>query len=142
MFRFLLFLIFIILIQRLLKTLQEQKKQQQEEAGKDKFEDIFQTLGFPFPQEVTPEPEPEKPKQPSVVKMEIKKPEIKIPELKSVKIEAPRKEITEEVKEELLALSEDKLEEGIVLSEILGLPKAYQIRRGGGIGIRAGLKNR
>ena len=143
MWRFLLFIIFIILIQKLSKALQEQQKEQQKETTKEKVEDIFQTLGFPLPEEIPPEPKPVRPKEPAIIKKEIKKPEpeIKIPEFKPPEIIPEPKQI-EEAKEELPTFSTDKLVEGIVLSVILGPPKAYQIRRGGGIGIRAGLKNR
>jgi hypothetical protein len=140
MFRFLTFLIFIILIQRLIKTLQGQQKEQPEPT-EDEIKDYFQNLGFPPPRELPLKPKPEISKQPSIVKREIKKAEVKISEVKPEKIEAAPKEITEEAKEELPTFSEDKLEEGIILSEILSPPKAYQMRRGGGIGIRAGLKN-
>ena len=139
MLRFLTFLIYIILIQKLLKNLQEQQKEQQKQPTEQEIKDYFQTLGFPPPEETPPEPEPERPKQPVIAKQEIKKPELEIVEPKSVKIEPQFQEI-EESQEELLTFSTDKLEEGIILSEILGLPKAYQIRRGGGIGIRAWLK--
>ena|GEM_PF-1281398 len=140
MFRFLTFLIFIILIQRLIKTLQGQQKKQTEPT-EEEIKNYFQSLGFPPPRELPLKPKPEKPKQPSIVKREIKKPEVRIPELKLARVEAPQKEIIEEADAELPTFSEDKLEEGIILSEILSPPKAYQIRRGGGIGIRAGLKN-
>jgi hypothetical protein len=139
MFRFLTFLIFIILIQKLLKTLQEQQKQQPEPTEKE-IKDYFQNLGFPPPEELPAEPSREMLKQPVIVKEEIKQPGPK-PELKPVKAEAPQKEIIEETKQEWLVFSEDKLEEGIILSEILSPPKAYQICRDGGIGRRAGLKN-
>ena len=141
MFRFLTFLIFIILIQKLLKTLKEQQKQQQEPT-EDEIKNYFQSLGFPPPEELPVQSKPESPEQPPLVKREIKKPEVEVSELKPVKIKAPCKEIIEETKEELPDFSEDKLEQGIILSEILSPPKAYQNRRGGGIGIRAGLKNR
>ncbi len=133
MFRFLIFLIFIILIQRLLKTLQEQQKQQQEPTEKE-IKNYFQALGLPPIKELPPEPRPEKAKQPPI---RIKKPEVKIPELKPVKMKAMHKEMIEETKEELPVFSEDKLEEGIILSAILGPPKAYQIRRSGEIGRHA-----
>ncbi len=136
MWRFLLFVIFIILIQRLTRVLQEQQKEEQREPAKEKINELFKTLGFPLPEETPPEPKSERlesPKEPVIVKKEIKKPEVEIAEFKPTKIEPPPKR-TEEEEEELPAFSTDKLEEGIVLSEILGPPKAYQIRRGGGIG--------
>ena len=141
MWQFLIFIIFILLLQRLSKNLEEQRRQQQEEEKEEKIKDFFQTLGFPLPEEIPPKPKPEEPKEPAVIKKEIKKPEAGIAELKPEKVEPRGKEI-EEDEEELPTFSEDKLEEGIILSAILGPPKAHQIRRGGGIGIRAGLKNR
>lgn len=116
MWRLLLFLIFIILFQRFSKALQEQQEKQQKEE-----------------QEIPPQPKPEKPKKPVIIKREIKRPEVEIAEFRPTRIELPPKQ-TEEAKEQLPTLSTDKLEEGIILSEILGPPKAHQIRRGGGIG--------
>ena len=136
MFRFLIFLIFIIFIQRLFKTLQEQQREQPKEPAEEEIKNYFQTLGFPAPEEIPPEPKLERPKQPPIVKEEDRKPQVKLAELKPAKIE-PQPEQIEKPKEELLSFSTDKLEQGIILSAILGPPKAYQIRRGGGIGIRA-----
>ena len=141
MWQFLIFIMFILLLQKFSKNLEEQRKQQEEETKEEKIGDLFQTLGFPLPEETPPRPEWKMPKEPAIVKKEIKRPEAEIAELKPEKIETPIKQI-EEAEEELPTFSEDKLQEGIILSEILGPPKAYQIRRGGGIGIRAGLKNR
>ena len=143
MFRFLTFLILILLIQRWLKSLQEQQEQQkeQEEPTEKEVKDYFQFLGFPPAEELPPKPELEKPKQPAIVKKKVKRIKEEVIEAKPAEIKlAPEK--TEEAEELLPALSTDKLQEGIILSEILGPPKAYQTRRGGGIGIRAGLKNR
>ena len=140
MFRFLLFLIFIILIQRMLKTAQEQQKEQKEPT-KDEIKKYFLTLGFPAPEESQPKPPREKPRQPLIVKKEMKEAGVKIAEPKPKKAKPIIKQ-EEEAEERLPIFSRDKLEEGIILSEILGPPKAYRICRGGGIGIRAGLKNR
>jgi hypothetical protein len=136
MFRFLTFLILILLIQRWLKSLQEQQEQQKEqkEPTEKEAKDYFQILGFPPAEELPPKPKLEKPKEPVVtVKKEVEKTELKIAELKPVKIEPSPQQI-EEIEEQLPDFSSDKLEQGIILSEILGPPKAYQTRRGGGIG--------
>ena len=142
MWQLLLFIIFIILIQKLNKGLKEQGQQERRKpsSSEETLKDIFQTMGFPLPEELPTKPKPEKPKKP-VIKKTAREPEIKITQQESAKLEtlaAPLEETTEE----LLALSQDKLEQAIILTEILSPPKAYQIRRGGGIGIRAGLKNR
>ena len=137
MFRFLLFITFLILIQKLIKTLQEQQKEQKE-PSEEETKDYFQSLGFPPPREIPPQPKPERPKEPVIAKREIKRPEIKIAEFKPTRIEVPPKQ----AEEELPTFSQDKLEEGIILSAILGPPKAYQIRRSVETGIRSGLKNR
>ena len=139
MWRFLTFLIFIILIQRLLKSLQEQQKEQKQPTEQE-LKNYFQGLGFPreeeIPAESKPEPKPEKPKQPVIVKKEAKELEVETAEPKPVEIEfLPKK--AEEVEEELPDFSTDKLEQGIVFSAILGPPKAYKIRRSGEIGRRA-----
>jgi hypothetical protein len=139
MFRFLIFLTFIILIQKLLKSLQEQQKEQAE-PNEEEIRDYFQTLGFPPPREIPPAPKPEKPKKPLIEKKKIKSLEAEFAQVKPVKIKPAPKQ-TEDREEELSITLRDKLEEGIILSEILGPPKAYQIRRGGGTGIHAGLKN-
>ena len=141
MFRFLIFLIIILLIQKKLKALQERQKQQQEEPTEKEIKHYFQSLGFPPPEEIPSKPKQEKTKEPVIVQKKIKKPEIKIAEIESTKHKLPLKEI-EDPKERLPSFLTDKLEEGIILSEILGPPKAYRSCRGGGIGIRAGLKNR
>ena len=141
MFRFLIFLIIILLIQRKLKALQEQQKGQQEAPTEEETKHYFQSLGFPPPEEIPSEPKQEKAKEPVIVQKQIKRPEVKIAELKPIKFKLPPEE-TEEAEEQLPSYSADKLEEGIILSEILGPPKAYRFCRGGGIGIRAGLKNR
>ena len=135
MFRFLTFLILILLIQRWLKSLQEQQEQQKEqkEPTEKEVKDYFQILGFPPAEELPPKPKLEEPKQPAIVKKQVKKLKEEAIEPKPAEIKFPPEKI-EEVEEELLALSTDKLEEGIILSEILGPPKAYQPRRGGGIG--------
>ena len=135
MWQFLTFIIFIILIQKLVKTLQEQQKEQKEPT-EEELRNYFQTLGLPLPEEIPPEPKPKRPKQPAIAKKEIKEPEIKVAELEPVKIE-PLPKQAEEPEEELVTFSTDKLEEGIVLSVILGPSKANQTRRSGGIGIRA-----
>ena len=140
MWRFLLFIIFIILIQRLSKSLQEQQKEQQKEEAEDRIENLFQTLGFPLPEKVPPQPKPEKPKEPPVKKKDTKRPEVITTQFKPPEIK-PQSNQLEETQEELVTFSTDKLTEGVILAVILGSPKAYQIRRGGGIGIHAGLKN-
>ena len=140
MFRFLLFITFLILIQKLIKTLQEQQKEQKE-PSEEETKDYFQSLEFPTPEEIPSEPKQEKLeklKEPVIAKREIKRPEIKIAEFKPTRIEVPPKQ----AEEELPTFSQDKLEEGIILSAILGPPKAYQIRRSVETGIRSGLKNR
>jgi hypothetical protein len=134
--QFLIFIIFILLLRKASRTLEEQRKEQQKEPTEEEIKNLFQTLGFPPPQEIPPEPKPERAEEPVIVKKEIKKPEVKIAELKPAKIKPPPKQV-EEAKEELLTFSQDKLEEGIILSEILGPPKAYQIRRSGEIGRHA-----
>ena len=146
MFRFLIFLILIILMQRFIKTLQEQQqkeqqKKQQQEPTEDEVRNYFQILGFPLPEEIPIEPKPERQKEPVITKKEIKKTEVGVSEDKPEKPE-PKLKQKEVKKEEVFILSADKLEEGILLSEILAPPKAHQLCRGGGIGIRAGLKNR
>lgn len=133
MWQLLLFIIILIVFQKLSKTLQQQQEQQQRESGEEKIGDLFKTLGFPLPEEIPPKPEWKKPEEPLIVKRKVKKPEVKITELKPLKPELPPEE-AEVLKEEELAFPQDKLEQGIILSEILGPPKAYQIRRGGGIG--------
>ena len=135
MFRFLTFLILILLIQRWLKSLQEQQGQQKEqkEPTEKEVKDYFQILGFPPAEELPPKPKLEEPKQPDIVKKKVKGLREEAIEPKPVETKlAPKK--TEEVEEELLAFSSDELEQGIIFSEILGPPKAYQTRRGGGIG--------
>lgn len=143
--RFLIFIIFLILLRKFVENLQKQQKQEQEEPREKEIDNYFQALGFPPPEEIKPEPKlrlrPEKPKEPVTIKKEIKKTETITPKLKPTQV-MPSLEQTEKTKEELLVFSQEKLQEGIILSIILGPPKAYQIRRGGGIGIRAGLKNR
>lgn len=132
MWQLILLFIFIILLQRLSKTLQEQPRRgQQGEVSRKKIEDLFQILGFPLPEEIPPKPE--RPKEPIIVKRKTKKPEVEIAELKPAKIE-PLPEQVEKTKEGLPTFSQDKLQEGIILSVILGPPKAHQIRRSGEIG--------
>ena len=135
MWRFLLFITFIILIQRLIKTLQEQQREQPEPT-EDEIRNYFQSLGFPPPEEIPPKPKPEKPKEPVIVKKAIKEPGVEITELKPRRIEPSPKQI-EKIEKKVSVFSTDKLEEGIILSEILGPPKAYRIRRSGEIGRRA-----
>ncbi len=146
MLRFLLFIIFIILMQRLMKTLQEQQKQQQEEMNNGEFEDIFQVLNIPAPsqpqrQRVPVEQEIQKTEKTAIVKKQIKKAEQETPGAKIDVVTPLQSEQAENGRTEPYSdglLSGDKIEEGIVLSEILGPPKAYQrIRRSGEIGRHA-----
>lgn len=99
-------------------------------------EEILETLGLPLP---IPR---EKPKEkieeaPILIQKEEVKPEIEVTPVEPL----PKPEISPETKPPEF-LSSDKLEEGIILSIILGPPKALTICRGVGTGIRSGLKNR
>ena len=138
--KFILFILLLILLHKLNKSIKEQQGRQEEEPSEEEIRDYFKTLGFPVPEEETPKLKQEKLKEKLIVKREIKTTEKKVADLKPTVTEAPYKPLEET--QELPSLTQDKLEEGIILSEILGPPKAYQSRRGGGIGIRAGLKNR
>lgn len=132
MWQLLLFIIFFFLIQKFSKTLEEQQKKEERKPAEERMKDLLETLGFPFPQEIPPQPKKERPEEPVIVRKEIKKPEVKIIELKPAKLEPPPERV-EETKEGLPTFSQDKLEEGIILSVILGAPRAYQIRRRGRI---------
>jgi hypothetical protein len=101
--------------------------------------EIFRSFGFPPAQQKYEAPKPKITRLPRVKKetqLELKD----APRYKP----APLPVAAEPIKEEAPALvfSLDKLEEGIILAEILGPPKAYQFCRGVGTGIRSGLKNR
>lgn len=150
------FIIFIILFQWLSKAIHKQQEQQQEKeppAGPQKdrrrsgVEELFESLGFSLPEEIPSAPKQEKVVMPqSEINRNVKKrkPEIRLepPKVNPEKDKIPYRQEEEPASSGLPEFSRDKLEEGIILSEILGPPKAYRIRRGGGIGIRAGLKNR
>lgn len=141
MWRLLIFIISIILLKRFFESLQKQYEQQQETPG-EKSNNLFETLGFPVVEEIPAQPKPEQmPKKPVIASREIKKPKLEPIGLKPAKVE-PLPKQTEEAKQKLPFRSPDKLKEGIILSAILGPPKAYQLRRGVGIGRRSGLKNR
>ena len=142
MWQLFLFLILIIVFHKLSKVLQEQQEQQQKKSGEGKVRELFQTLGFPLPEETVPLPKPQKPRPGKQEK--IWKPaeeDAKLELTQPAKLQLPSEPV-EKTEREPIVFYRDKLEEGIILSEILGPPKAYQIGRGGGIGIRAGLKNR
>ena len=103
--------------------------------------EIFRSFSFPLAQKQYEAPKP----KPKVKKLPpAKKPtQIEFKDAPRYK-RAPEPALVKPIKEEVPALvfSLDKLEEGIILAEILGPPKAYQFCRGVGTGIRSGLKNR
>lgn len=115
----------------------EKPGSREDDAGFQK--EIFRSFGLPLAQKQYQAPKPK------VKKMHpVKKP--KQLELK----DAPRYNQTPEPaavkatqqESPALVFSTDKLQEGIILAEILGPPKAYRFCRGVGTGIRSGLKNR
>lgn len=117
MWPFLIFIIFLIVFSYLSKVLEQQQE-------KEKIEKQPSQIGLPLLEEA---------RQPKPQIITIKE---ALPEAVQI-----QEKIQEEA-EEPSYFSMDKLEEGIILSIILGPPKADQLRRGGGIGIHAGLKNR
>jgi hypothetical protein len=108
-----------------------------EDIGFEK--EIFRSFGFPSAQKQYQAPKPKVrilPQTKKEAQLELKDaPRYKHP---------PEPAATKPAKKETPALvfSADKLQEGIILAEILGPPKAHQFRRGVGTGIRSGLKNR
>lgn len=128
MWQLLFFIILILLIQGLSKILE---KETNKKEPKEEIEKYFETLGFPT---IRIPPKKEKPPKLEEKKMEAQPP--------IIKEERPvLKEKISEIKEEISPLfPPGKLEEGIILSEILGPPKASRIRRGGEIGRHARLK--
>lgn len=122
-----LFILFMFILQIFLTK--AAKKQRELPSSEEEIGDIFETLGFPKP-----------PVQPKRVEPEIIKPQVPEEIIPPEEIKKVPAILAEETKKEPY-LSRETLEEGIVLSVILGPPKAYQICRGGGIGMHAGLKN-
>jgi len=120
MWQFLFFIIFILLIQGLSKILEkETKKRNSEEkpVTEEELEKYFETLGFPTLR--IPKPKREKPPE--------KKKEEKV-EVPVIKEEKPllKPEISKIEKKILPEFLLERLEEGIILSEILGPPKALR----------------
>lgn len=109
--------------------------------GQSDFEkQILKNFGFVFPQKY------EAPR-PKVREIPPKKKEKQLELKESPRYKArptPESVVVKTVKQETptFILNTEKLEEGIILAEILGPPKAYQFCRGVGTGIRSGLKNR
>lgn len=130
----LLFWLIIILIWIFISLLKRTKtiptKEEPSPPPKE-WEEILETLGFPIP----PKPEP-----PREIKLKLKEApvvlETRTEKPPSIKIEEKRAE------KEKVAFLTDRWEEGIILSTILGPPKAYQILPRCRNGIRSGLKNR
>lgn len=108
-----LFLLFIFILQIFLTK--AAKKQRELPSSEEEIGDIFETLGFPKP-----------PVQPKRVEPEIIKPEVLEEIIPSEKIEKPPTVLAEEPKKEM-TLSRETLEEGIILSVILGPPRAKEI---------------
>lgn len=133
---FLFFILFIFILQSLGQILERRRKIPPEEKTSEEspLEDILGTQEIPLPQEekipleVVSKEEEEK--KEGIEEKRLKK-EIKPQEIKP---------IFPEEREEIV--SSQELETAIIYSTIIGPPKALQIRRGAGIGIQAGLKNR
>ena len=103
----------------------------------DLVKEIFRSFSFPLAPQKYEAPKPKVTKAPRAKKetqLELED----APRYKPAPVAA--KPVIKEAP--ALVFSLDKLEEGIILAEILGPPKAYQFCRGVGIGIRSGLKNR
>jgi len=134
MWQLLFFVIFIFLIQGLSKVLEKEtkKRRPQEKPASEEIEEYFESIGFPTIR--MPVPKKERPAEKKKIEVEVpaikEKPVLKpeIPKIKeeilslfSLKPQIPK------IKEEILPLfSLEKIEEGIILSEILGLPKSLR----------------
>ena len=136
---FIIFIVVIFIFQALGQVLTKRQKQttpQGEKPSKGKtIEDILKTLGFPPIEEEPPAEvivEKKKEEKPKIEKAVGGKPQEEEKTVPALAEKLPEKEF----------LPLDKLEEAIIYSTIIGPPKAYQIRRGAGIGLQAGLKNR
>jgi hypothetical protein len=111
------------------------KPKSREDAGLAK--EVFRSFSFPLAQQKYEAPKPKVTRLPRVKK----ETQLELKDAQRYK-QAPLPAVAQPIKEVALVFSMDKLEEGIILAEILGPPKAYQFCRGVGTGIRSGLKNR
>ena len=136
MFRLLIFILIYIIFQKINKSIARQKEKLDRIPEQQPPGGFFTNLQ----PETPPRPQWQQSQKPSIFKKKIAPPQVKVIEpIKPAIKEFKQIDATEE---EVLDLSLERVKEGIILSEILGPPKAYQICRGGGIGRRAGLKNR
>ncbi|MCM8795917.1 MAG: hypothetical protein NC928_04470 [Candidatus Omnitrophica bacterium] len=119
MWQFLSFLLLIIIMHILLRTREEQKNTQQETKEERRTIWGFPPLEFPLPE---PEPQPKKERPKEIPLAEIKKSKI-TPQEKSSSISPSVLSLKPEIKAGI-DLDKEKLEEAIILSEILGPPKA------------------
>ncbi len=141
MWRFLFFIIFILLIQGLFKLLEKGEKEEELEekpTTEEELKKYFEALGLPVRVPTSKKEKIPKKKE----EIEEVKPSIIRPSAVEEKRPIPTPKIKTE--EEILTyFPSEKLEEGIILSEILGPPKSLKIlSRGVGTGRRSGLKNR
>ncbi len=146
-----LILIFIFFMFR--KFFQDLKKQTQaaeKETDTDETQRFLTDLGLITPTpSLVKSPQIDEEKQPVKqqdvsIEEKIKKPEPEVAKVKPVEVKLTKEKEAfppTEVPEETFDFSQDKVKEGIILSTVLGPPKAYQLCRGGEIGRRAGLKN-
>lgn len=138
MWQFLFFIIFILLIQGLFKLLEKEEELEERPTTEEKLKKYFEALGLPIEVPTSKKEKILKKKE----EIEEAKPSIIRPSAVEEKRPIPTPKI--EVEEKILTyFPSEKLEEGIILSEILGPPKSLKILgRGVGTGRRSGLKNR
>lgn len=135
-------IIIIIWIFSALAKKKERRSRQKEEPTSGIEEKILEALGIQLPKVPVPEEAltveiPQKKKKiPAPFKPELKEEETKRTEI------LPATPVGEPEPEKADFLSAVELEEGIIFSEILGPPKAYQALPRWWNGIHVGLKNR
>ena len=122
--RLLLFVLFIILIQKLSKSQQEQQKQR-EQPAEEGIKDYFRALGLDLPPEA-PREQPLRISDEPQDKGEDKQPEPESAKGKVPSLDSLSGEEDEEKDSPAFVFSEDRLVQGIILSVVLGRPKAHQ----------------
>jgi len=105
------------------------EKKPQPEEPESEVKEVFKIFGFPLPEEPSEAKEPRKPEAEIVATPPVRREALEKPVLKKEPLVKEKGEGI--VKKEETVLSGDKLQEGIILSAILGPPRARIFWRGG-----------
>jgi len=105
------------------------EKKPQPEEPESELKEVFKIFGFPLPEEPTEAKEPTRPEPEIVATPAVRREDLEKPVLEKEPLVKKKEEGI--VKKEETLLSGNKLQEGIILSTILGPPRARIFWRGG-----------